>query len=512
MGEVCDSPIQREVRYDRQLRLWGEHGQSALEKAEILVCGVNTTTCELTKNLILPGVGRVILADSETVTETDLLSNFFYLPDAVGKSKAESVYSQLSELNPTCRTSYEERKIEYLIDSEMDYLKQFSMIIISRIPKPLADRIKSMANGWNIPVMQIESFGMFGRIYLSLTEHCLYESHPDNTIPDLRLDQPFAEIHQFCTKFDLDKMTSAEHSHVPYIVPLFQALSTWRRDNDNKFPSSYKEKVQVRQLFEKMRRTTDEENFNEGAKAVLKLLSITQVPTNVKEILKSPKIMHLSPSTNIFWFLARALHDYLNDPLSEGLLPLRPNLPDMTADSASYVELTKIYRDRAARDLDRFRSILSDLCQASQIEMPDFSTITNFCNNIPNMKVMNQYSDSDVDYDDLLQDPEALCILNLVFDAFLKFKQENCRFPGDCDDSELESDKQNILSSINRKIAEPYVEEMLRSAGLELHSIASYLGGISAQEVIKILTSQYVPIDNCLFYDGIRQQLQVQKF
>ena len=41
----------------------------------------------------------------------------------------------------------------------MDYLKQFSMIIISRIPKPLADKIKNMANGWNIPVMQIESFG-----------------------------------------------------------------------------------------------------------------------------------------------------------------------------------------------------------------------------------------------------------------------------------------------------------------------------------------------------------------
>ena len=49
-------------------------------------------------------------------------------------------------------------------------------------------------------------------------------------------------------------------------------------------------------------------------------------------------------------------------------------------------------------------------------------------------------------------------MLKTPTDAFLKFKQENCRFPGDCDDSELESDKQNILSSINRKIAEPYVE------------------------------------------------------
>ena len=67
--------------------------------------------------------------------------------------------------------------------------------------------------------------------------------------------------------------------------------------------------------------------------------------------------------------------------------------------------------------------------------MPDYSTITNFCNNIPNMKgnylvflirkivnwflVMNQNSDSDADYDDLLQDPEALCILNLVFGTVL---------------------------------------------------------------------------------------------
>ena len=63
--------------------------------------------------------------------------------------------------------------------------------------------------------------------------------------------------------------------------------------------------------LEKLRRTPDEENFNEGAKAVLKLLTITQVPTNVKEILQSPKIMNLSPSTNIFWFLARGMNENL---------------------------------------------------------------------------------------------------------------------------------------------------------------------------------------------------------
>ena len=35
---------------------------------------------------------------------------------------------------------------------------------------------------------------------------------------------------------------------------------------------------------------------------------------------------------------------------------------------------------------------------------------------------MNQNSDSDADYDDLLQDPEALCILNLVFGTFFNLE------------------------------------------------------------------------------------------
>ena len=47
MVEMCDSPVHQETRYDRQLRLWGEHGQAALEGARVLCIGVNATTCEV---------------------------------------------------------------------------------------------------------------------------------------------------------------------------------------------------------------------------------------------------------------------------------------------------------------------------------------------------------------------------------------------------------------------------------------------------------------------------------
>jgi hypothetical protein len=45
----------KQKRYDRQLRLWGEHGQEAME--ECSVCLLNASACgsETLKNLVLPG-------------------------------------------------------------------------------------------------------------------------------------------------------------------------------------------------------------------------------------------------------------------------------------------------------------------------------------------------------------------------------------------------------------------------------------------------------------------------
>lgn len=36
-------------------RLWGDHGQAALEKAKICLINASTTGTEILKNLILPG-------------------------------------------------------------------------------------------------------------------------------------------------------------------------------------------------------------------------------------------------------------------------------------------------------------------------------------------------------------------------------------------------------------------------------------------------------------------------
>lgn len=45
---------EHEKKYDRQMRLWGSHGQMNLETAHICIIGSGATASETLKNLVLP--------------------------------------------------------------------------------------------------------------------------------------------------------------------------------------------------------------------------------------------------------------------------------------------------------------------------------------------------------------------------------------------------------------------------------------------------------------------------
>jgi hypothetical protein len=48
-------PTAKEIKYDRQLRLWSANGQSALESSHLLLINAAATGTEILKNLVLPG-------------------------------------------------------------------------------------------------------------------------------------------------------------------------------------------------------------------------------------------------------------------------------------------------------------------------------------------------------------------------------------------------------------------------------------------------------------------------
>jgi len=54
-------------------------------------------------------------------------------------------------------------------------------------------------------------------------------------------------------------------------------------------------------------------------------------------------------------------------------------------------------------------------------------------------------------------------------------------------------------------------EELFRYGTSKLHSIAAFICRCCAQEAIKLITHQYIPIDNTLIYNGIQQSTSVFK-
>lgn len=65
-------PSKKQQKYDRQLRLWGDHGQAALEQCHACLVNAGALGTEVLKNLVLPGVGHFTIVDGGVVEEVDL--------------------------------------------------------------------------------------------------------------------------------------------------------------------------------------------------------------------------------------------------------------------------------------------------------------------------------------------------------------------------------------------------------------------------------------------------------
>jgi len=91
-----------------------------------------------------------------------------------------------------------------------------------------------------------------------------------------------------------------------------------------------------------------------------------------------------------------------------------------------------------------------------------------------------------------------------------RFKTEYRNFPGVLDvESDIGRLKKSIEKVLNEysipvngvTIKDDYIHEVCRYGGAELHAMAAFMGGCASQEAIKMLTRQYIPIDNLLLFN-----------
>uniref|UniRef100_A0A665XCC7 NEDD8-activating enzyme E1 regulatory subunit n=1 Tax=Echeneis naucrates TaxID=173247 RepID=A0A665XCC7_ECHNA len=495
----------KEQKYDRQLRLWGDHGQETLENAHVCLINATATGTEILKNLVLPGIGAFTVVDGHTVTGEDVGNNFFLCNNSIGKSP------------------------DKLLDNDPEFFHRFSIVIGVHLPESTCLRLGSVLWSASVPFLVCKTYGLIGYMRLVVREHTVIESHPDNALEDLRLDKPFGEFKNHIQSYDLDNMDKKDHSHTPWIIIVAKYLEKWLSEHNGQAPKNYKEKEAFRQFIREgiLKNENgvpeDEENFEEAIKNVNTALNPTKIPSTVEDLFNSEQCNNITSQSTAFWVMLRAIKEFVHNE-GNGSLPLRGTIPDMIADSQKFVNLQNVYRTKAMQDakavLKHVECLLKSVGKVCGKSVSSLNVCSgknaSFLRVVRCRSLAEEYSVDSVNKDEItscMDSPDSEMVFYLMLRAVDRFFQQHSRYPGiynyqvEEDISKLKLCVNSLLQeySLNINIKDDYIHEFCRYGAAEPHTVAAFLGGSAAQEAIKIISHQFVPFSNTFIYNAMSQ-------
>lgn len=514
-------------KYDRQIRLWGAHGQRSLMEAKICVLGSSAVATETLKNLVLPGIGHFTVIDAARVEAADLGHNFFLEEGDLGKCRAEAACRWLLEMNPDVQGTHLERNPAQAIREGAEFFRPFTLVVACQLSEALSVQLGAFCQELDIPLVLVGSVGFVGRLRIFVAEHCVCETKTESEFGDLRLTDPFPELRRFADSIDFASLDDAQHAHVPYVVILIQSLDMFRREHEGKsLPSTKDEKDRFKHIVLSFQRNNQEANFSEALENAYKAWIPYSIPEPVQKVLELKAVNERSD----FWIVARAVSQFVRDC---GKLPLSGVLPDMTSSTEMYIRLQEIYGSRAGGDFAAITAHVASIQKELGVTRPispDF--IKRFCQNAQCCEAFRFRTLADefrpcspeeggVDLAGEVADEDSLIHWYLGFRAADRFREEHGHMPGAlCGDADaaLAGDVA-MLAQAAARVVELYkvegvtvdqkvLEEVVRYGGCELHVTSAVLGGVASQEVVKLLTKQYTPLCNTLIYDGLHGHMQ----
>ncbi|KAI1176679.1 hypothetical protein F4777DRAFT_597263 [Nemania sp. FL0916] len=526
---VLRGPTEKEKKYDRQLRLWAASGQAALESANILLVnsGAGAVGVETLKNLVLPGkrIGRFVIVDDSIVDEADLGVNFFLDENSLGRTRSECCTQFLLELNPEVQGEWHPQSEEKLdLRQVLDRSGPFTLIMYTN-PSREEDiaTIESHASQHQTPVVCIHSAGFYSYFRFSLHgTFPIVDTHPEvEKTTDLRLLQPWPELSAFSEDMvrSIDTLDDHEHGHLPYVVILLHFLERWRRSHDGKNPTGLKEKKEFSKLVLGGSRTNNpeggEENFQEAVDAINKNIKVPELEPGLEEVFNY-QVSSEADQKSPFWIIAGAIRLFYQ---KHGSLPLPGSLPDMKAQSSVYVKLQSIYKAKARKDA---QEVLQTVRASAGGEHVNSTEVDLFCKNARFVKLINanptrselaQVFDAEKANDEAaeamkIETGGAFSLPLSNFFIYLALRATS-HSPTATSDEIMSAITQLVPQAAEYERMGQIAQEVARAGGGELHNISALTGGMVAQEVIKIITKQYIPIDDACIFDGISSRCQV---
>lgn len=518
-------------KYDRQLRLWGAKGQRALGDTTVVLLRASAVGTETLKNLVLPGVGRIVVVDDDNAPMTSGASNFFTPTSFQQKPRAQVALEHLRELNPDVEGEWKqadhmEQEWTTVLASSASTSK--ILVVAADLEPPLLLNVAQECNNRKIPLIVVQAYGLIGSVRLQTPPLAILDPKPENEPPVLRLVQPFASLETLTNSIDWTSLDNAQHGHVPYPLILLNVSKDWKASHNNTLPTTMQEKEEFRQVIKSKSRNWDNElNFQEALQNAYLAYTERQVDTaHIDALLQQCQ----DGIHDKLLVLLKALQQFMDT--HNGLPPLYGTIPDMTASTSMYVQLQKLYQKQAFQDLQDFMSLLEHAPVAI-----DKDEVQTFCRNVYSLdlfttRTLQQEYSSDVEMDEdvvdewnmVLMDPyeveeQTPFLWYVALKACHLFYTKFQRYPGTIQDylkdvealqdcivcvvQDMKLQENDLIQKTLLSQEKKYAIEMCREANAEVHNIASVVGGVASQEAVKIITGQYVPLNNTYIYNGI---------
>jgi amyloid beta precursor protein binding protein 1 len=603
-------------KYDRQLRLWGASGQRALSESTVVLIRATACGTETLKNLVLPGIGHMIIVDDLVVVENNdndskqqqyqqYASNFFLTSSSTTASRAEQALEHLQELNPDVQGSF--RQVDSVLEYDLEQLWQSSdynnslspsnnspysnwIFILADPEPPLLIKLSKFCQRHSIPLIVVTAYGLIGMVQLQITPAFpLINPKPRNSIPDLRLVHPFPQLVEHADTI-MREQFDQQKSHIPYPILLLHVQKQWKEQHDGNLPCTFADKQAfqqaIRQLVAAPQSYDQYLNVQEAVQWAYTAYSPRTLPLQTyQQIVQTYNVLEqndnsvpascTTPVTAVsstgttttttrvsmtqLIVLLRALLQFFEE--HEQQPPLSStSIPDMHASTALYIGLQTIYRTRALEDWKEFTRHVRNLETQTQTNPIPEEIIQTFCQNVFSLDVldtgtihelykqqvvpMDRNSSTTTTFDDETNTNNTITTVPVTTTALMEAIQEDSegerpeqspllwylgyracqmfyehcgRFPGTTSETNLDDvdpvhhyllqilkqyhlAEHPILSNISTK---DIAIEMVRYGNAEIHTIASVVGGVASQEAVKIITGQYVPINNTYVYNGI---------
>lgn len=316
-------------RYDRQLRLWGNHGQKLIEKAHIITVIDNTT--QVTKDLLYETWKNLVLIGIKHLTLVNLSGQ-----------EIEVHKSKLVSLNK-----------DVLIDCAANLIENKPTILVN-VRKDLQDDLFNRSTSVTI---SCNITGMCGHIqnYIAGT-HFVFDSHNENKVPDLRLKNPWPEYQNYLNSFNEVLLDSDKASTVPYPVILYQIIKNFGNQLSTKEIKDQLDRFYLSNINEN---AIYDINFEQAKRFAYVCNShedfISKILQPIFDQINHDRTATFDVEQRKYLTMLQALQTFLNHELT---IPFCGELPDLESSTENFNNLKMIFRNKFNNDHASFRKYI----------------------------------------------------------------------------------------------------------------------------------------------------------